>query len=305
MAAEIRVDTIKGRSGINTLSFVGDGFSFDQSVGIGTTVVSDVVQAANAGKLAAGIVTCNQVFAANWSVASGIVTASYFDGGTIKLGDGDQIIAGVGSDLTVFSDGTTSYLLADDLRLKNKASNGNYLVGASGAEVTLYHNNGARLTTSADGADIGGTGCVGITKGTTGQRPGSPAAGDFRYNTTDGKFEGYTDEWGEIGGGGGAAETDVAVSSTSATAVYTVAHATYRSAYMIMQITQGSAYQVGRYLVIHDGTTATIVEESAIATGSMLGTFTAGIDGSNLKVYVNMGSASSATVTVLPNPVTV
>ena len=156
-----------------------------------------------------------------------------------------------------------------------------------------------------DGADIGGTGCVGITKGTTGQRPSSPAAGDFRYNTTDGKFEGYTDEWGEIGGGGGAAETDVAVSSTSATAVYTIAHATYRSAYMIMQITQGSAYQVGRYLVIHDGTTATIVEESAIATGSMLGTFTAGIDGSNLKVYVNMGSASSATVTVLPNPVTV
>ena len=72
-----------------------------------------------------------------------------------------------------------------------------------------------------------------------------------------------------------------------------------------MQITQGSAYQVGRYLVIHDGTTATIIEESAIATGSMLGTFTAGIDGSNLKVYVNMGSASSATVTVLPNPVTV
>ena len=29
MAAEIRVDTIKGRSGINTFSFKGDGFSFD------------------------------------------------------------------------------------------------------------------------------------------------------------------------------------------------------------------------------------------------------------------------------------
>ena len=25
----------------------------------------------------------------------------------------------------------------------------------------------------------------------------------FRYNTTEGKFEGYTTEWGEIGGGGG------------------------------------------------------------------------------------------------------
>ena len=297
MAAEIRVDTIKGRAGINTLSFAGDGFSFDKNVGIGTTVVSDPVSANNPGKLACGIVTCKEIYTDGWNI-SGIATV-----GGLKLGDGEQIIAGVGSDLTVFSDGSTSFLLANDLRLKNKASNGNYLVGASGAEVTLYHNNGARVTTCADGADIGGTGCVGITKGTTGQRPGSAAAGDFRYNTTTGKFEGYTSEWGDIGGG--ASEEDTAVSATTATAVYTVAHASYRSASLVIQITQGSAYQSGRYLVIHDGTTATIVEEAAVATGSMLGTFTAGIDGSNLKVYVNMGSSSSATVTVVPTPVTV
>ena len=297
MAAEIRVDTIKGRAGINTLSFAGDGFSFDKNVGIGTTVVSDPVSANNPGKLACVIVTCKEIYTDGWNI-SGIATV-----GGLKLGDGEQIIAGVGSDLTVFSDGSTSFLLANDLRLKNKASNGNYLVAATGAEVTLYHNNGARVTTSADGADIGGTGCVGITKGTTGQRPGSAAAGDFRYNTTTGKFEGYTSEWGDIGGG--ASEEDTAVSATTATAVYTVAHASYRSASLVIQITQGAAYQSGRYLVIHDGTTATIVEEAAVATGSMLGTFTAGIDGSNLKVYVNMGSSSSATVTVVPTPVTV
>ena len=29
----------------------------------------------------------------------------------------------------------------------------------------------------------------------------------FRYNSTEGKFEGYTTEWGEIGGGGGAGIT--------------------------------------------------------------------------------------------------
>ena len=51
MAAEIRVDTIKGRSGINTFSFKGDGFSFDQKVGIGTTVASDPVTSTNGGKL--------------------------------------------------------------------------------------------------------------------------------------------------------------------------------------------------------------------------------------------------------------
>ena len=148
------------------------------------------------------------------------------------------------------------------------------------------------------------TGSIQIPVGTTAQRSSSPTAGDFRYNSDDGAFEGYTDDWGEIGGGG-ASEADTSVSSTSATAVYTVAHADYRSASIIMQIVQGSAYQSGRYMVIHDGTTATIVEEAAVATGSMLGTFTAGIDGSNLKVYVNMGSASSATVTVLATAITV
>jgi len=36
--------------------------------------------------------------------------------------------------------------------------------------------------------------------GTTAQRP-TGVAGQFRYNTTEGKFEGYSTEWGEIGGG--------------------------------------------------------------------------------------------------------
>ena len=107
------------------------------------------------------------------------------------------------------------------------------------------------------------------------------------------------------GGGSGGSESDTSVSSTSATSIYTTAHATNRSVSAIIQITQGTSYQVGRYLVIHDGTTATIIEESAIATGDMLGTFTADINGSNLRILVNMVSASSATVTILPTVVTV
>ena len=212
MAAELRVDTIKSRAGINTIFSGSDGLSFGPNVGIGTTVIANPVSANNTGKIAVGVVTCLEIIATGTSRITG-------------------------------------------------------------------------------------------PSGTTGQRPGTAVAGDFRYNTTDGKFEGYTDSWGAIGGG--AEESDTSVSATTATAIYTVAHATYRSASLIVQITQGSAYQSGRYLVIHDGTTATIVEEAAVATGSMLGTLTAGIDGSNLKVYVNMGSSSSATVTVIPTPVTV
>ena len=48
---------------------------------------------------------------------------------------------------------------------------------------------------------FGGTGSVKMPVGTTAQRDGSPAAGLFRYNSTTGKFEGYTDSWGDIGGG--------------------------------------------------------------------------------------------------------
>lgn len=97
---------------------------------------------------------------------------------------------------------------------------------------------------------------------------------------------------------GGGAEETTSVSSTSATSVLSFAHASYRSASVLAQISQGSNYQVGRYLLIHDGATVTVVEESSVATGSMLGSFTGAINGSNLEFRVTMSSASSATVVV-------
>ena len=53
--------------------------------------------------------------------------------------------------------------------------------------------------------DIGSsTDAIHMPVGTTAQRPSSPAAGYFRYNSDDGQFEGYTTEWGAIAGSGGA-----------------------------------------------------------------------------------------------------
>jgi len=97
---------------------------------------------------------------------------------------------------------------------------------------------------------------------------------------------------------GGGAEETTSVSTTSATSVLSFAAASYRSASILAQITQGSAYQAGRYLLIHDGSTVTVVEESAIATGSLLGSFNGAINGSNVEFQVTMNSASSATVIV-------
>ena len=74
------------------------------------------------------------------------------------------------------------------------------------------------LTASAD-SSFTSTGAVLISKGTTGQQPGSPATGMIRYNTTTSQFEGYsgsTPAWKSIGGSALSNDT------STATALYPV-----------------------------------------------------------------------------------
>lgn len=88
------------------------------------------------------------------------------------------------------------------------------------------------------------------------------------------------------------------VATTSATAIDSWAIATYRSAKYIVQITQGSAYQVSEVMVIHDGSTTTITEYAVLETGSPLGTITAAISGGNAELRVAMSSATAATINI-------
>ena len=73
---------------------------------------------------------------------------------------------------------------------------------------------GINSTAPRTSLDIKSTDAVVVPVGTTGERP-TPAAGMFRYNTTEGKFEGYTTEWGEIGGGGGGLTTEAHVANNA------------------------------------------------------------------------------------------
>ena len=79
-------------------------------------------------------------------------------------------------------------------------------IGGQDANATIRLNPngtvGINSATPRTSLDIRSTDAVVVPVGTTGERP-TAAAGMFRYNTTEGKFEGYTTEWGEIGGGGG------------------------------------------------------------------------------------------------------
>src|SRR5210317_721725 len=73
------------------------------------------------------------------------------------------------------------------------------------------------ISESGEIIDLDTTGAIKVPDGTTAQRPGTPVAGMFRYNTTDGQFEGYTTEWGAIAGSGGAGGGSVDVVTTQHT----------------------------------------------------------------------------------------
>ena len=268
-------------------------------------------------------------FGADVVFAGAASTNITFDQSIASLKFDDNAFArfGAGPDLAIFHNGTDTVITnkTGDLYINNAGANsddiilsakddinikvqdGEMAIEAKGdGEVILHYNANARVTTTDDGTDFGGTGSIRVPNGTTAQRNSSPAAGDFRYNTTTGEFEGYTDSWGAIGGsGGGVSETDTNVNGTTAVGVGSFSVDTHRSASILAQIDQGANYQVGRYLMIHDGTTVTVIEESAVATGSMLGSFSGDINHSNAELKVTMVSSGIATVTTKIDSITV
>jgi len=55
----------------------------------------------------------------------------------------------------------------------------------------------------------------------------------------------------------------------------------------------GTDYQTSDVLIIHDGSTASVIEYASIATDDYLGTFTGTVSGGNCLLQINMSSATS------------
>jgi hypothetical protein len=108
-----------------------------------------------------------------------------------------------------------------------------------------------------------------------------------------------------IGADVGISTTRTTVATTAATTIDSFAIATFRSARVQVQITQSTNYQTSDVLIIHNGTTADVVEYGAIATNDYLGTFSAIVSGGNCLLQINMSSATSSTVKVLSQRITV
>jgi hypothetical protein len=176
---------------------------------------------------AAGVVT----------IASSVLTTTDINGGTI---DGTTI--GVSSPSTgafttisasnvitsTVTTGTAPLTIASTTKVNNL--NVDLLDGADWAAPPSIGSgtaNAAAFTTISATGDVtfSGTGATKLQASTTANRPGTPAQGMLRYNTTLAQFEGYNGtDWGGIGGAqaGGA----IQVNNTTASVSYTIATGT-------------------------------------------------------------------------------
>jgi hypothetical protein len=148
---------------------------------------------------------------------------------TVKTTSGSGIVVPIGTSMSLYQDGTnvvvtdshhtgagaftgfTARFASPGPIGNTSASTGAFTTLTTTGNVTLGDASADEVTHNAQTVNIpnnliySGTGAITQAVGTTAQRPGSPAEGMFRYNSTTDEFEGYADSaWGSIGGGASA-----------------------------------------------------------------------------------------------------
>ena len=146
--------------------------------------------------------------------------------------------------------------------------------------------------------DLGSnTDSIHVPVGTTAQRPSSPAAGYFRYNSTTGGFEGYTTEWGAIAGSGSGASGSAVDQNTytgdGSTTAFTLAEAPTGEDNTIVFI-DGVYQDDSTYSV--SGTTLTFSTAPANSRVITVYTITSGILGTAPSIDTMTGDGSDTTL---------
>ena len=99
--------------------------------------------------------------------------------------------------------------------------------------------------------------------------------------------------------------TVTGITTTAISTIDTLPISIYRSARFQVQITQSTDYQSTDLMVVHNGTTANIIEYGSVATNDYLASFSSTISSSNLLLQATMSSAGIATVKVVRYGVTI
>ena len=138
--------------------------------------------------------------------------------------------------------------------------NATYVILGKINEANFGHVVAATPTMTGD-VTMSSTGFLKVPVGNNAQQPGqsgapSAAAGQFRYNSDTGQFEGYTTSWGAIGGGAGATGggTDEVFLETGQNVTENYTLSTGKNA-----ITVSPTIAAGKEIVVPNGATLVIL----------------------------------------------
>ena len=204
--------------------------------------------------------TLNQDTTGNAATATALETARNI-GGVSFDGTGNIDLPGVNSagNQDTSGNAATATVLATARNINGVSFNGSSAITVTAAAGTLTGTELKSTVVTSSLTSVGtltslttsgnilmtGTGAIDVASGTTGERPGSPSAGMFRFNSTTSEFEGYDGSaWGEIGGSTGTSGTAdlLAIASSSGTGG---GSATFNgSAYRFKLVTKGTSTAV-------------------------------------------------------------
>lgn len=174
-------------------------------------------------------INVNTVAAATFNNGgAGAASGSTFNGGTAITVSYNTV--GAPSAAGVGASGTWAIAITGNAATATSATSATSATTAGNITgVAAIANGGTGSSTAAAalvalGQQTGSTGAALTPTGTTAERP-TPATGHFRFNTTLGKFEGYTGAaWGAVGGGatGGGADEVFVENGQTVTTNYTL-----------------------------------------------------------------------------------
>ncbi len=301
---------------VTTVKIADDAVDADK-LGINSVVAASIVAASiTSTELAANAVLTVGITDANVTTAkiaddavtaaklatNAVVTASIVAGSVTAAEIANNAITsneiGALANLTVTGDVTIdSSTSPAQSTLKVDSSNNRVGIGVDSPDVSL---------------DIGSmTDSIHVPVGTTAERPGSPAAGYFRYNATLEQFEGYTSEWGAIGGGGGTNTftTDIFTDSTSpgvdgSSTVFYLSQ-TVSDENDILVFIDGVFQAQDAYSIATTAGETAITFSAAPSSGRTITVYSVAtaVSGSNLGISTMTGDGSDTTLTLTADPV--
>ena len=172
-------------------------------------------------------------------------------------------------------------------------------VSVSGTEVSIGQAVATSNSPTFANMTLSGTDSIKVPAGTTAQRP-SGTAGDFRFNTTLGKFEGHDGtEFAEIAGGGASAMETNTFTGDGSTTAFTISSAVSNEDNLIIFI--DGVYQ-NKADFVASGTTVTFDTAPVNSRKVVINHIRANIAGSSVtqNAFTGDGSTTAFTLSISP-----